>query len=184
MHIALTGTPGTGKTTVSQLLREKNYTVIDVNAFAKENNCITGADIQRDTAIVDLQTLETALTTMYPPSEQIIFFEGHLTHLLASMDTIIILRCHPYELIKRLSTKKWSRQKVRENIEAEILDVILCEAVEIKPTDVLFEIDTTQKTSNEVAAAIEEIIGNSFKPMKKYNIGQLDWSEEILHMNL
>jgi broad-specificity NMP kinase len=44
----------------------------------------------------------------------------------------------------------------------------------------IFEIDTTGKSINDIFYSIIEIIENKFKNMKKYNIGKIDWSEEIL----
>jgi broad-specificity NMP kinase len=58
--------------------------------------------------------------------------------------------------------------------------VILCESVEIHNEENIFEIDTTEESIEFVASSIIEIIKNKFQPMKKYNIGKIDWSEEIL----
>ncbi len=76
--------------------------------------------------------------------------------------------------------KKWNNQKIQENIDAEIIDVILCEAVEQHPKKNIFEIDTTKKTIEEVTASILKIAKKNFQPTKTYNIGRIDWSEEIL----
>jgi adenylate kinase len=67
-----------------------------------------------------------------------------------------------------------------ENIEAETIDVILCETAERYSEDQIFEIDTTVKPIKSVFYAIIEIVNNNFKPMDKYRIGKIDWSEEIL----
>jgi hypothetical protein len=75
---------------------------------------------------------------------------------------------------------QWKTEKINENLEAEILDVILCESVNIHPKKNIFEINTTDKSIDDVASSIMEIIRNKFKPMKKYNIGYIDWSEEVL----
>jgi adenylate kinase len=76
--------------------------------------------------------------------------------------------------------KKWKNQKIMENINAEALDVILCEAVELHPKNNIFEIDTTNINIEEVAASIVKISKKNFQPTKTYNIGRIDWSEEIL----
>ena len=92
----------------------------------------------------------------------------------------MILRCHPKKLKKRLEEKGWNQKKIKENVEAEILDVVLCEAVEIHPENNIFEIDTTNKKIESVTSAIIDIVKSNFKPTKKYNMGKIDWSEEIL----
>ena len=96
------------------------------------------------------------------------------------MEKVIILRCHPKELKKRLMKKKWNTKKIKENVDAEIIDVILCEAVELHLQKNIFEIDTTKKTIEEVATVIMRIVKKNFQPTKTYSIGQIDWSEEIL----
>jgi len=179
MLVALTGTPGVGKTAVSQILRSEGFDIIDLNKLAVEHDFWIGTDKQRDSKIIDIEQVNKYVTEIYKQKD-IVIIEGHLSHLLKSVDNIIVLRCHPSELKKRLSTKGWNTEKIRENIEAEILDVILCEAVERYAKTNMFEIDTTDKSIAEVASAVVEIIRNKFKNMKKYNIGKIDWSEEIL----
>jgi adenylate kinase len=96
------------------------------------------------------------------------------------MEKVILLRCHPKKLKKRLLGKKWSAQKVIENVDAEALDVILCEAVEIHLPKNIFEIDTTNRTITEVALTVREIVNTHFEPTESYTVGQIDWSEEII----
>ncbi len=56
----------------------------------------------------------------------------------------------------------------------------MCDAVENFKDNYIFEIDTTHKKIQDTASSIIEIIQNDFKPITKYNIGKIDWSEEIL----
>ena len=178
MIIALTGTPGIGKTSVSKIL-EKTYCVIDLNKIATDKNFIIGIDKDRDSKIVDIEKLNDFINKSNNKKE-IVFIEGHISHLLKSIDKVIILRCNPNELRKRLSQKGWKKEKIKENIEAEILDIILCETVDIHPNKKIFEIDTTNKSIIDVALLIKEIIQSGFRDVKSYNIGNIDWSEEIL----
>ena len=85
-----------------------------------------------------------------------------------------------YQLRKNLSKKGWKENKIKENIEAEILDIILCETVDIHPKKNIFEIDVSGKTIDNVSLSIIELIKDKFKNTKKYCIGKIDWSEEIL----
>ena len=179
MIIALTGTPGTGKTSVSKILQKKGFGIIDLNRVACEKGFLIGRDEKRDSNIVDIERLNEFVKNNFSGAE-IIFIEGHLSHLLKNVEKVIILRCHPNKLRKNLSNKDWKEDKIKENLEAEILDIILCEAVEIHSKDSIFEIDVTDKSTEVVAMCITEIIQNKFKNMKKYNMGKIDWSEEIL----
>jgi len=180
MIIAITGTPGTGKTSVAERLKKNDFKVIDFNKLACENNWLIVKDENRDSNIVDIKKFDNFIKENYK-SEDIIFIEGHLSHLLRNIDKIILLRCHPDKLRNNLSNKKWNQVKIKENIEAEILDIILCESIDIHPKNNIFEIDVTKKSVNKVTSNILEIIENKFKIMKKYKIGKIDWSEEILN---
>ena len=179
MIIAITGTPGTGKTSVSNILQENGFEVVDLNKIAVSNNFLIGDDEERDSKIVDVDTSNKYINENFKEKD-IVFIEGHLSHLLKDVDKVIILRCHPDELRKRLSQKRWKKRKVKENIEAEILDIILCETIDVHPEKNVFEIDTTSMDINSVTYLIMEILNNNFEHMKKHNIGNIDWSEEIL----
>jgi adenylate kinase len=179
MRVALTGTPGTGKSAVATLLQKKGYTIVRLHELAKQNGCINGIDKKRNSQLIDMDKLHKYIKKNFTTND-LVFFEGHVAHLLKTMEKVIILRCHPKELNKRLMKKKWNNQKIQENIDAEIIDVILCEAVELHLKKNIFEIDTTKKTIEEVVASILKIGKKNFQPTKTYNIGQIDWSEEIL----
>jgi adenylate kinase len=178
MIIALTGTPGTGKTSISKILQQNGFEVIDSNKVACEKDFLIGRDEKRDTEIVDVERFDEYIQKNYSGKDVII--EGHLSHLLKSVDKVIVLRCHPDELRKNLSKKGWKEEKIKENLEAEILDIILCEALDIHPKKNIFEIDITGKSVDSVASSIVELIKDKFKDLKRYNIGKIDWSEEIL----
>ncbi|HUL62445.1 MAG TPA: NMP kinase, partial [Methanocella sp.] len=79
----------------------------------------------------------------------------------------------PAVLRKRLAERGWSPAKIAENAEAEALDVILIEALELNRR--AYEIDTTGLSPAETARAIREIAGGT----DKYKPGSVDFSEEL-----
>jgi len=149
MIVALTGTPGVGKSTAARILRERGYDVESVSELAEKFDCITGE--VKGSKIVDVNTLADKIER-----EGLRIIEGHLSHHL-NPDIAIVLRCNPKILKKRLSRKGWAEEKILENLEAEITDVILLEAMDIKK---VCEIDTTKMRAEEVANAQEEEIKN------------------------
>ncbi len=172
MIIAISGTPGTGKTTVAKILaHDLGYALIDLNEFAKAHKLALGADRARNAMIVDVSALKKEVSQM----EGNIVLEGHLAHF-CSADVFIILRANPRELSRRLAAKGWRKEKIRENAEAEIMNICLDEAVESHNKKV-FEVDTTKKNAEEVAAILKEIIGG--KNMEKYAPGKADWTRYI-----
>ena len=79
MFVALTGTPGTGKSTVSKQLRKSGYTVHDLNEIALSNDLILAYDKSRETREVDLKGLNNYVehnikTKNDKPSSDLIFF--------------------------------------------------------------------------------------------------------------
>lgn len=198
MIVALTGTPGTGKSTVSKLLRNKKYKVLVLNDIITLENLTLGHDAARQTTEADLEGLNHYLTENLKPSYRnkknnkqgiiskkksdnivgdSIFLEGHLAHLLPLVDLVIILRCHPAELRKRLTNKSWAENKIHENLEAEAVDTILIESMERFSQEKVFEIDTTHLKPEDVMEGIIKIIKGN---VKGFEPGRIDWSEEIL----
>jgi len=180
MIAALTGTPGTGKTSVANILQKKGINTVDLNKVAREQDFLIGIDKKRKSKIVDIDKLNNYIKNKYNVIE-VVFLVGHISHLLKNVNKIIVLRCHPDFLKKRLSKKRWTAEKIKENIEAEILDIILCEALESHTEKNVFEIDTTKLSVKKVVSNILEIINNKFEQMDKYRVGNIDWSEEVFN---
>ena len=172
MIIAISGTPGTGKTSVAKILaHDLEYSVIDLNEFAKARKLTLGNDKARNSVIVDVSALKKEVSQM----EGNLILEGHLAHLCGA-DIFIILRTNPKELSKRLKARLWAAEKIRENVEAEIMNICLNEAVELHRKYV-FEVDTTKKSAKETAEIIKEIIAG--KNREKYAPGKTDWTDYI-----
>jgi len=165
MRLALTGTPGTGKTTVARLLP---YRVIDINSLVKEGLSL-GVDPDRGCLEADMPGLEARLREL--DSEELCILEGHFSHHFA--DWSLVLRLEPKYLKPRLEARGYSPAKVRENLEAEALDVVLVEAVHrCRRVD---EIDTTGRTPGDVADRIVKIISGELQLPP----GQVDWLVEF-----
>ena len=165
MRIALTGTPGTGKTTVAALLP---YRVIDLNALVK-GGLNLGTDPERGCLEADMEGLEQKLAEM--DINELTVLEGHFSHYFA--DEAIVLRLEPSELKKRLEARGYPETKIHENLESEVVDVILVEAVEFCGR--VSEIDTTNRSPREVADLVVKAI------RKEINLGpgQVDWLEDF-----
>jgi len=181
MIVAITGTPGVGKTSVSKYLQEKDYLVVDLHNLINKNGFVIDFDEKRDSKIVDIEKLDNYVSNNFK-DKNLVFVESHLAHSLSCIDKVILLRLHPDSLRKNLESRRWNTEKIRENLEAEILDVILCEVADSFTEDDIFEVDTTGKNIEEIGSIIIEIAENKFKNMKRYKIGNIDWSEEILNL--
>ena len=177
MFIAVTGTPGTGKSSVCTAL---GLDYLDLNRVIRELGLYTGLDPERGSLIADLDRLREYVRRQ--KEQPLLIIEGHLAHLLEP-EVAIVLRANPLVLTRRLEQKSFPPQKIQENVEAEALDVILVEAVDL--CAVVYEVDTSAMSIEEVAAVVRAIIaaetveGESEQRAalrQRYAPGSVDWS--------
>lgn len=170
MLVAVTGTPGTGKTSACDVLARRGYVVVDLDDVARRGGFVVGRDEGRGSDEVDVDALRENLRV----PAKIAFLRSHYAHRMAA-DLVVVLRCAPFVLRKRLEARGWPPAKVRENVEAEAIDVITQEAVELHPA--VYEVNTTERTAEGTAAAILEILQGQ---TRGYEPGSVDWTDEVL----
>jgi len=158
--IIVSGTPGTGKTTLSKKLSIKlNLHYLDVNKIIRKYNIFEGYDKKRKTKIIDVKKLNKVLIneiknynirikSIKIPKNGIII-DSHMSHNLPSkyVDLCVVTKCNLKVLEKRLKKKKYSKEKIRENLDAEIFDICLNEAKENKHKIMI--VDTTKDINIE-----------------------------------
>ncbi len=171
--IIVTGTPGTGKTSVSRLLAEKLGCIhLDVSRYVIESGMYISYDEKRQSYVIDEDKVREAIKKLVETSKCIII-DIHYPELLDFLqpDIVIILRAAPGTLEKRLKPRNWPENKVKENIMAEILGVPTANALSIVGPDKIYEIDTTDKKPEEVVRIVlEDILEGKVKPGPK-----IDW---------
>ena len=163
MRIAVTGTPGTGKTTATELV-DGDLELIHLNEAIEREGLYTERDEGRDSLVVDLDAIEAWLGDR----EGIV--ESHLAHLVPA-DRVVVLRCRPDELERRLRERGEREEKASENAESEALDLILSEAVSEHGRERVYEIDTTDREPEAVAREIERVIAGEREP----SAGEVDF---------
>jgi adenylate kinase len=163
MMCGITGTPGTGKTLVGTELARRGHTVVHLTTTV--GLYVTGDDVERDAQIIDIDRWAAE----FVPVDG--FVEGHIAHFLPC-DRIVVLRCRPDELKKRLSLRKYRKEKIQENADAEALDVCLIETVEAFDPHQILELDTTEKDVAYCADQIELFVQNKIPS----GFGTIDWS--------
>lgn len=154
MIICISGSIGTGKTSIAKILARKlNYKYIDVNKLIKKNKIYDKYNKEFDSYEVDIKKLNKFLLR-YLKDKRNLILDSHLSHYLSSkyVDYCIICKCNIKELRKRLEKRYYKQQKIRENLDAEIFDVCLVEALENKHRVIV--IDTTNKDTRKCVAQI------------------------------
>jgi adenylate kinase len=161
VRVAVTGTPGTGKTTATERLATEasgDLDVVHLNDVIREEGFTTGRDEQRDTLVTDIDAVADWLA-----GREDVLFESHLAHHFAA-DRVVVLRCHPEKLEARLRERGEPEATVAENAESEALDVVLAAAVERHGEDSVYEVDTTDRSPAEVTAALEATLAGERDP--------------------
>jgi adenylate kinase len=160
MIVAISGTPGTGKSEVAKAIAEKlKWGLVDLNKLAEEKKLYLGYDSKRDCKIVDLKGLAKEIEKLTGDC----IIESHYAHDMPA-DLVIVLRANPAEIRKRLKGRGWTTEKIEENVEAEIMEICVSEALE-KGRKV-FQVDTTGKTVKSTASEAMRIIKTILKPSK------------------
>ena len=174
--IFITGTPCTGKTTVSEVLSEKlNCRLIKINDLAIENDYVLGIDEDKGYKIIDIDALNDKVSQIIRDSDELIIFEGHLAHLCSGADRVIVLRVHPEILRKRLEERDYSESKIRENLEAEAMGVCTAEAFD-EYGDRISEIDVGELSIDEIVDLIDDVISDK----KEFPVGEVDFMEWLI----
>lgn len=144
--LIITGTPCTGKTTLAKNLAQKlNFFNLDVNKLISKYRISEGYDKKRKTKIVDVSKLNKVLiyfikqNSLNKSNKNIkkckgIIIDSHLSHYLPRkyVDLCIVTKCDIKELNKRLGKKKYAKNKIQENLQAEIFDICHIEAIKQK----------------------------------------------------
>ena len=164
IRIAITGTPGVGKSTFCE---QGVWATITVQELAKQHDCIE--EIEEDGAApIDVDRLREVVVW---PEESCILIDGHLSHLL-SVDAAVIIRCEPSVLRERLQSRDYSVQKVEENVECELIGLITAECLNLPH----LELNSADGVESMIAA-VESWIADGFKPQKPSE--PIDWIGEI-----
>ncbi len=146
--IIVTGSVGTGKTTLSKKLSEKlGFPVLDVNKFIKDKKLSSGYDRKKKSYIVDTNKLNKEIikeiNKVKKKHPKGVIIDSHLSHHLPPkyVDLCIVTKCNLKTLKKRLKKKKYSKTKIRENLDCEIFDICYNEALEKKHKIKIIETD-------------------------------------------
>ncbi len=171
----ITGTPGVGKTTVSQKLTVNlNAKYVNISKFIKENKLKTKIDNDRETLIVDVAEVSQALEKILEKKYGTIIIDGHYAvDVIPSTEVsmVFVLRRDPRELRNVLQNRGYNTKKIWENIDAEILDVCLSDALSAIDSTRVCEIDVSGKNLDLIVEEITEILNKN----RSCNYGKVDW---------
>lgn len=175
--IAITGTPGVGKTSVCDILRENGFKVYSLEKLAEEYGCLGEKDPTDDSSPVDIHQLADKWQC---DDAGITFVDGHLSHLL-EIESIVILRCDPKIISTRLEQRQYSAEKIAANTEWEMISGVWSELLEFEIDSPTLELDSSQKSAQQLGEEILDWIEEGCKSSSLENNASnaIDWISTI-----
>ena len=167
--VAITGTPGTGKSTFAKRLERKldSCSIIEVNDVVEKDRLYSSKD-RFGSKIVDIDGLEQAMKTEIKRSNaRVVLVVGHLaSDLNLHCDVTIVLRAKLKTLVKRFEMRDYPEGKIRENLVAEATDY--CGIISRERCARTYEVETAAD-KKKIMVYISEIsrINKSREPSKK-----------------
>lgn len=150
-NILLTGTPGTGKSTLAQALASKTgLKYFSVGELAKDEGCLGDWDEEYQCHELDEDKVLDIMEQRLKDGGVIV--EHHATDIFPErwFDIVFVLRTSNTRLYDRLKTRGYNEKKLNDNVECEIFQTILEEAKESYKEEIVHELqsnvpeDTTQ----------------------------------------
>ncbi|KAF6151265.1 hypothetical protein GIB67_002964 [Kingdonia uniflora] len=157
-NILVTGTPGTGKTTMSSLLADAaQLRHINVGDVVKEKNLYDGWDENLECHFINEDLLCDELEDMMEEGGNIVDYHGCEFFPERWFDRVVVLQTSNSVLYDRLSNRGYMGSKLSNNIDCEIFQLLLEEARGSYKEDIVVALqsDSIDDISRNVASLSE-----------------------------
>ncbi len=150
--LVISGTPGTGKVALAKELAKKlGFQRLDLHDYypriaIKYNRAKQCYDL-------NLKKFEQLVRKKKKEALKDLIIDSHVAHLLPKqlVDLCVVLTCSNLKkLEKKLRQRKYSKKKIRENLDAEIFQVCLMEAQEQGHKVVVFDSCKDKKIAGRI----------------------------------
>ncbi|MBI4151557.1 AAA family ATPase [Candidatus Woesearchaeota archaeon] len=139
--VVITGTPGVGKSRTAQFLQKKyGWRRLDLHQYYKELS--EGYNRKKKCYNLNLQKVTTLVHRKSKENDTPLVIDSHIAHHLSPkiVDLCVVLTYSNLKTLqRRLQRRGYSREKVRENLDAEIFQICQVEAVEKGHSVIVFD---------------------------------------------
>jgi adenylate kinase len=166
-NILVTGTPGTGKTTVAEAISEleglfyddSGFFHIDSKSIIEEYQCTDGHDHELHTDFLDEDKYLDALETIFDDEHLHggIVLDFHIPEIFPErwFDLVLVCRTSTDILFDRLTVRNYSANKRDNNVQAEIMQVVYEAAAEAYDSNLVQTINNNSRA--DLATTVERI---------------------------
>lgn len=157
--IALTGVPGSGKSTVCNILRLMGFDCRSALSLTGSESCADGEEVDTE-CLGQLWKIN---------SESNIVIESHLSQLLP-VEYVIILERSPEKIMEILKFRGYPDQKISANIDSLLTGVIFYDASERLPTTRIFTVRSDNLSPYMTAVKVSSIVRDIFDRKAEKNV--------------
>jgi adenylate kinase len=145
--ISITGIPGSGKSSVCNILKKLGFDCKNVLDMEGAKICLEGEEM-------DIDCLKERLNRdIYNGT----IIEGHYSHLLGCSEIFILERDE--EIVREvMRTRGYSEEKINENIDALRSDIIYQESLDLLPASRIHRIQVEEGNPEITAKIIVDLI--------------------------
>lgn len=161
MSLVVTGNPGVGKHAISKNLSNTlQYDLIDINTEAIKSGLFKKTKNALDVDVTKLKKI------LRPKVKKRTLVVGHLAPYVLTKSQIsnaIILRRSPYDLIPVYKKRRYSKRKMQQNLQAEILGIVAYDTLFKFGRKKCIQIDCTSKSIHQVVSKIKKTLDRNIE---------------------
>mmetsp|Transcript_19609 Transcript_19609/g.29218 ORF Transcript_19609/g.29218 Transcript_19609/m.29218 type:complete len:178 (+) Transcript_19609:74-607(+) len=142
-NILITGTPGTGKTSLAEEVASKSgMTHINLSVVIGDKGLHDGRDEKFDCFVLNEDKVCDALEDALGSQNGGYIVDFHSCDFFPErwFDLVVVLRCDNTLLFDRLKKRKYSEHKISENVTCEIMQTVLDEAKDSYKANIVKEV--------------------------------------------